>query len=138
MCWRWSSNYKDWKVGIPLTGLTPPLFSSWSKSKTWIYNVICRGLFCVQRAQVRCDCLFFWYWWNRCSSLLSLSFHSKVAFTVQRIKIKNKIIESRRKKDKDKIKIIQACLVLLIIQTKTVHQSFVIDIVTLLTITVFL
>ena len=39
----WKSSYQEGRVGIPLTGL------NLSQARTWISNVICRSLFCVQK-----------------------------------------------------------------------------------------
>ena len=44
--------------------------NSWN---TWISNVICRGLFCVQRVNARRECSLWWYCWNCSPSLLRLS-----------------------------------------------------------------
>ena len=44
------------------------------KTRTWIFNVICHGLFCVQWVKARGDCSFCWYWWNCLSSLFKHSF----------------------------------------------------------------
>ena len=63
--------------------------------KTWISNIICRGLFCVQWVMVKGDfsicwywkncwpslfrghCSFCWYWWHYSTSLFKLSFHKQ-------------------------------------------------------------
>ena len=41
---HWRSRYQEGRVGIPLTGLNPPQWCM-SQARTWISNVICRGLF---------------------------------------------------------------------------------------------
>jgi hypothetical protein len=43
---------------------------------TWISNVICCGLFCVQWVKVGGDCSFCWYWCNCWWPLFKLSFHN--------------------------------------------------------------
>jgi hypothetical protein len=60
---------KRGRVGITLTGLTPPYLCACSKpgpgfptSYIWVF-------FCFRWVEVRGDCLFCWYWWN-CSPLL--------------------------------------------------------------------
>ena len=45
---RWVSNYQEWSVGIPITGLYSPRFCAWSR----ISNVICRDLFYAQWVDV--------------------------------------------------------------------------------------
>jgi hypothetical protein len=49
-----------------------------SQARTWISNVICRGLliFYIQWTKVRGDCSLCWYCWNCLPSLLKLSFHN--------------------------------------------------------------
>jgi hypothetical protein len=49
-----------------------------SQARTWISNVICRGLliFHIQWTKVRGDCSLCWYCWNCLPSLLKLSFHN--------------------------------------------------------------
>ena len=57
-CWR--SNYQEWRVRIPLSGLTPPHFCSCPKLEHGFpmsYIVI---LFHVQWVEVRAGCLFFY------------------------------------------------------------------------------
>ena len=42
---RWRFSYQEGRVGISLTGLTPPHFCVPSQTRTWISNVICGSLF---------------------------------------------------------------------------------------------
>jgi hypothetical protein len=55
-----------------------------SQVKTWISNVICRGLFYDQWIELRGGCPFCCYWWNYWLSLFKLSFH-KSTWTLQKI-----------------------------------------------------
>ena len=55
-----------------------------SQVKTWISNVICRGLFYDQWIELRGGCPFCCYWWNYWLSLFKLSFH-KSTWTLQNI-----------------------------------------------------
>jgi hypothetical protein len=42
-------------IGVPLTGLTPATFWCLSQHRTWIFNVICRGIFVFRwEVIVRC------------------------------------------------------------------------------------
>ena len=54
-----------------------------SQARTWISNVICRGLFFfnVQWVEVRGDCLFCWSW-SCWSSLFKRSFHNCPIFFI--------------------------------------------------------
>ena len=47
-CWR--SSYQEGRVSI---SLNPTICLCLSQARTWISNVICRGLFCVQWVQLR-------------------------------------------------------------------------------------
>ena len=47
-----------------------------SQARTWISNIVCHGLFCVQWVKMRGDCSFRWYWWNCWPSLSNLSVHN--------------------------------------------------------------
>jgi hypothetical protein len=55
-----------------------------SQAKTWISNVICRGLLYDQWIELRGGCPFCCYWWNYWLSLFKLSFH-KSTWTLQNI-----------------------------------------------------
>jgi hypothetical protein len=63
---------------------TQIIIISLSQVKTWISNVIFRGLFYGQWIEVRGGCSFCWYWWNYWLSLFKLSFH-KSTWTLQKI-----------------------------------------------------
>ena len=49
-----------------------------SKARTWISNVICRGLFNFQWG----DCSFCWYWWNLKACLCYLSWQTVIYWTI--------------------------------------------------------
>ena len=53
---------KSW--GGSINQLNPTTFLCLSQGWTWIYNIICHGLFCVQWVKMRGDCSFCWYCWN--------------------------------------------------------------------------
>ena len=55
---------------------TQIIIISLSQVKTWISNVIFRGLFYGQWIEVRGGCSFCWYWWNYWLSLFRLYFHN--------------------------------------------------------------
>jgi hypothetical protein len=68
---------KRGRVGITLTGLTPPYLCACPKpgpgfptSYIWVF-------FCFRWVEVRGDCLFCWYWWN-CSPLLFKLYKKKI------------------------------------------------------------
>jgi len=60
----------------PINWFNPATFLCLYQTRTWISNVICRGLCYVQWFEVRGYCLFCWYWWNCWPSLVKLSFHN--------------------------------------------------------------
>jgi len=53
----------------------PVIYLCLSQCRTWISNVIYRGLCYVQWVEVRGDCSFCWYWWTCWQSLSTLYFH---------------------------------------------------------------
>jgi hypothetical protein len=48
-----------------------------SHARAWIYNGICRGLYCVPRVKMRDVCTLRWYWWSCWPSLFTFSFHNE-------------------------------------------------------------
>ena len=48
------------------------------RARAWIYNVICRGIFCVPRVKMRDVCTFCWYWWSCWPSLFNFPFIMRV------------------------------------------------------------
>jgi hypothetical protein len=64
------------KGGTPLNGLILPHFCVCpTYTSTWISNVICRCLLCVQWFEVGGDCSFCWYRSNCWPSLFKLPCH---------------------------------------------------------------
>jgi hypothetical protein len=71
---RLRSDYQE--GGTPLNGLTLPHFCVCPNyTSTWISNVICRCLLCVQWFEVGGDCSFCWYRSNCWPSLFKLPCH---------------------------------------------------------------
>ena len=60
----------------PINRLKPATFVVMPQARTWISNVICRGVSCVLSVKVGGDCSLCWYWWNCWLSLLKMSFHN--------------------------------------------------------------
>ena len=66
-----------------------------SQVKTWISNVICRGLFYDQWIELRGGCPFCCYWWNYWLSLFKHSLH-KSTWTLQKIRVITKLPNSEQ------------------------------------------
>ena len=64
----WSS-YREGYVGIPLVGLTSPLFCVCPKSEPGLLKSHVVNCFRVQWVKMRADCSFCWCWWNCWPSL---------------------------------------------------------------------
>ena len=50
--------------GCPINRFNLTAFLCLSQARTWIYNIICHGLFSVQWVKMWRDCSFCWYCWN--------------------------------------------------------------------------
>jgi hypothetical protein len=59
-----------------MTGLSRHIFCL-AKAKSCIFNVICRGLFCVQLFVIGGGCSFCSYWLKCWPSFIKLSFHNR-------------------------------------------------------------
>ena len=69
----WKSNYRRYKVRIPLTGIM--LSHSITCPKPWPrFPVPCVDAFFVKRLEVKGGYSFCWYWWNCWPSLFKLLF----------------------------------------------------------------
>ena len=62
-CYHHCSN-PELGEGGPINRFNPTAFLCLSQVRTWIYNIICHGLFSVQWVKMRGDCSFCWYCWN--------------------------------------------------------------------------
>jgi hypothetical protein len=72
---RWRTNYQEEQGWDPMNQFKTVTFVCLSRTRKWISNVICRGLFYFQWFVMRDDWSFYWYWWNCWPSLFKLSLH---------------------------------------------------------------
>ena len=62
---------------LHINRFSPPHSCALPKVRTWISNVLCRGLFCVQWVKITGDCSLCRYWWNWWPSLFKLSIQNR-------------------------------------------------------------
>jgi hypothetical protein len=72
---RWRTNYQEEQGWDPMNQFKTVTFLCLSRTRTWISNVIYRGLFYFQWFVMRDDWSFYWYWRNCWPSLFKLSLH---------------------------------------------------------------
>ena len=73
--WFRANHFQGWDL---INQVNPAFFVCMLHVRTWISNVICRSLFCVQWVKVRGDSTLCWYWWNCRPSMLKFFFHNCV------------------------------------------------------------